>query len=349
MDPLSQLEQTQEDQQAQADPAPVSTTDGSLTHGPKLELIDWSIRLLACALAVIALTAQLLAQTPHKEGTLSLIILAAPFGMYLLGSIEPVARRLYSLAQSTPVAMAILPLFLLIPYAVLGRRTAQVDISDMLTAGMLLFLPTTLALVNSSRARWADVSLGLVAVAMPLVAPLLRSETLTGADTVLRIGAFVLPVVLLALSTRQQKERLNFLFLCAVLALWYSIEFNAFPSFSLPGFSLPGLSLLGQSTDMSYFHLVAICTLLYVLAIAGRFGGLGLSFKPSAHGLSTVASNLAIFTLIAVCGRSPSTSRLHCPRRYCSAGHYSHIWMTRCACRRHRQSLYRRCSLAHLI
>jgi membrane protease YdiL (CAAX protease family) len=284
MDSLSQSEQAQPDGSEHETPeaglTPI-TTDGAapdapLSHGPQLQWIDWSVRLLACALAVAALTSQLITRIPNNDGTLSLVILAGLVGIYLLGSIEPVARRLYAWAKSNPVGMAFPPLLLLI--------------ADVLTAALLLFLPVALALTNSPRLRWGDISLGLVTVAMPLVAPILRSANdIAAMDGLLRAGAFALPLALLALTTRRQKERLNFLFLCAVLALWYSIEFNAFPGFILPG----------QSADM-YFHLVAICTFLYVLAIAGRFGGLGLSLKPSPHGLSIVASNLAIFTLIAI-------------------------------------------------
>jgi len=261
-----------------------------LSHGPPLEWIDWSIRLLACAVAIAALTSQLITRAPNNEGALSLVILAGLIVIYLLGSIEPVARRLYAWAQSNPVGMAFPPLLLLIPYVVFGRRSAQFDVSDVLVAVILLFLPVALTLMNTPRLKWGDIGLGLVSVAMPLVAPILRNESITATDGLLRAGAFALPVLLLALTTRQQKERLNFHFLCAVLALWYSIEFKAFPSFNLPG----------QPTEMSYFQLAAICTFLYVLAIAGRFGALGLSFKPSPRGLSIVASNLAIFALIAV-------------------------------------------------
>jgi membrane protease YdiL (CAAX protease family) len=133
-------------------------------------------------------------------------------------------------------------------------------------------------------------------VAIPLVLPLTRNESIGGTSVILRIGAFLLPVLLLLLTTRQHKQRLNFLFVCAVLALWYSVEFKAFPEFGLPG--MAGTS--GTGDGMPYFQLAVIPTFLYVLSVAGRFGGLGLSFKPSPRGLSIVATNLALFALIAV-------------------------------------------------
>lgn len=290
MDSLSQPEQGQEDQPALAGPIPNPTAETALTHGPALGWVDWGVRLAAFAIAVISLSSPLIIRVSNGDGIWSLVILAGLIGIYLLGSIEPIVRRLYGWAQSRPVVMALLPLLLLIPYAVIGRRTAQADISDILTTGMLLFLPTALALMNSPRFRVADAALGLIAVALPLVIPLMRNETVAGPDGWLRAGAFALPILLLLLTTRQQKQRLNFLFACAVLALWYGIEFNAFP-----GFNLPGLT-----TAISYFHLIVICTFLYVLTVSGRFGRLGLSFKPTPRGLSTVTTNMALFALAAV-------------------------------------------------
>jgi membrane protease YdiL (CAAX protease family) len=290
MDSLSPPEQGQDDHLQQAGPVPHSLKDTVLTHGPALEWIDWGVRLAVFSIAVISLSSPLIIRASNGDGLWSLGILAGLVGIYLLGSIEPIARHVYGWALASPVIMALPPLLLLIPYAVIGRRTAQADVSDILTTCLLLFLPTALALMNAPRLRSADVTLGLIAVAFPLFVPLMRNETIAGSDIWLRTAAFVLPVLLLLLTTRRQKERLNFLFACAVLALWYSIEFNAFPRFNLPALT----------TAISYFHLIAICTFLYILIIAGRFGRLGLSFQPTPRGLSVVATNMALFALLAV-------------------------------------------------
>ncbi len=301
MDSLSPFDNTQPDDVAQAgstsiviNPAPDDSHQldsvEPLGHGPKLEWMDWSIRLALVGLVAVTLSSQLLTRTSGNEGILTLAILTGLTGLYLLGSIEPVARRLYAVAQTDPIGMAFPPLLLLIPYIVLGRGTPGFDIASVLLCLVLVFLPVGLALTNTSHLRLSDIPVGLVAVAAPLVSPILRDQAITSADGVLRAGAFALPVLLLVFSTRAQKERMNFAFLCAVLALWYSVEFKAFPNLNLPG----------QSGDAPYFQLVVICAFLYVLVVAGRFGALGLSFKPSTRGLSIVTSNLALFALIAV-------------------------------------------------
>ncbi|MCL5996653.1 MAG: CPBP family intramembrane metalloprotease [Chloroflexi bacterium] len=262
----------------------------TLDHGPALHWADWIVRLALWAAMVVTFAQQLGGQLADSEVLLPLLLFAALMAGYLLASVAPVARRIHQWSEAEPLMAAVIPLFLLSPYVLYGRLAGTFEASDLLTSGVLLFLPAALALINTASLRPADISLGLIAVAMPLLLPLTRNQPIESTDAILRLVAFLMPVLLLLLTTRQQKQRLNFLFLCAVLSLWYSVEFNAFPDFVLPG----------QLDGMTYFQLAALPTFLYILTVSGRFGGLGLSFTPSPRGLSIVASNLALFTLIAV-------------------------------------------------
>src|SRR5205085_7834667 len=103
------------------------------------------------------------------------------------------------------------------------------------------------------------------------------------------VVAFALPVLLLLFTTREQKKRLNFLFICAVLSLWYSAQFKALPLFLLP-----------NTDNLQYFDVVLLPLLLYVLALADRFTPLGLSFRPSVRGAGMVVFYVALAGVVLV-------------------------------------------------
>ena len=258
-------------------------------HGPALNWVDWLVRLVIWGISVVAFADQL--NSPLSLTTVAVVVIfALLMAGFLIASIAPVAEHLFGAARAQPLWFALLPLILLLPYVWYTRQNGNFDTADLLTAGVLLFMPTALALMNTPALNLSDVILGLVGVATPLVVPIIRYQTLDTPGLLLRVGAFALPVLLALFTTRQQKRRLNFLFISAVLSLWYSIEFNVFPSSTWPVFN----------SDLSYFHLAVIPVFLYILAATGRFRALGLSFQPLPRDLSTVASNLAIFLLVAI-------------------------------------------------
>jgi dephospho-CoA kinase len=258
-------------------------------HGPALNWVDWLVRLVIWGISVVAFADQL--NSPLSLTTVAVVVIfALLMAGFLIASIAPVAEHLFGAARAQPLWFALLPLVLLLPYVWYTRQNGNFDTADLLTAGVLLFMPTALALMNTPALNLSDVVLGLVCIATPLVVPIIRYQTLNAPDLLLRLGAFALPVLLLIFTTRQQKRRLNFLFISAVLSLWYSVEFNVFPSSTWP--------VLGS--DLSYFHLAVIPVFLYILAATGRFRTLGLSFQPLPRDLSTVASNLVIFSLVAI-------------------------------------------------
>jgi dephospho-CoA kinase len=270
-------------------PAPAPTSGATQAHGPALEWFDWLVRLVIWGISVVVFASQLHSPLSLTTGAIVLLFALLMAG-FLVASIAPVAERLFGAARAQPLWFALLPLVLLGPYVWYTRQNGSFDTADLLTAGVLLFLPTALALLNTPALNGPDVVVGLVGVAAPLVVPIIRYQTLDGTGILLRLGAFALPVLLLLFTTRQQKNRLNFLFISAVLSLWYAVEFNVFPSVTWP--------VLGR--DLSYFHLAVIPLFLYVLASTGRFRALGLSLQPVPRDMSIVATNLVIFLLIAI-------------------------------------------------
>jgi membrane protease YdiL (CAAX protease family) len=215
---------------------------------------------------------------------------------YLLASVTSVAAEIRRQSEQQPLALALAPLILLLPLMAYARATADFDLTEVLFTGVLLLLPTACAILNVAPLRKSDISLGLITVALPILLPFAREtasdgaiQPLTPLDVLLRIGAMALPILLLLLTTREQKERLNFLFVCAVLSLWYCVEFAAFPEVTIE----PGL-------DVAYFQLAVIPMFLYVVSVAGRFDRLGLSFQPTPRGLSVVTANFGIYAVIAI-------------------------------------------------
>lgn len=225
-----------------------------------------------------------------------LLIFGALAAGYLLLSVDSVAAFIHQQAIDQPLPTALLPIVLLMPVIVFARSNENFDITELLFTAVLLILPASLAVLNVPQLRAGDVSLGLIAVAFPILLPFVREpaganapSSLTTIEIAMRIGAFLLPVLLLLLTSREQKKRLNFLFVCAVLSLWYAVEFDAFPRVTVA----PEISL-------TYFQLAVVPLFLYVLAAAGRFGKLGLNFQPSPRNISIASTNLGLFAVIAV-------------------------------------------------
>lgn len=214
---------------------------------------------------------------------------------YLLLSLLPVAQGIQRQAEAHPLAMALLTLAPLVPAVIYARFVPDLDASDVLFGGLLLFLPVGLAVLNTPHLRRGDISLGLMVVALPLVLPLVRASesgplpASVPGDWPLRLAAFLLPVAVLVFTTREQKQRLNFLFLCGAVALWYALAFRAFPE-------VPFL----PESELSYLEFVAIPVFLYLLALAGRFDRLGMSFQPSPRKVSVVSANAGLLATIGI-------------------------------------------------
>jgi membrane protease YdiL (CAAX protease family) len=253
-------------------------------------LLDTAIRFGLWG-ALLVGVAEPLRRQPLEQILPVLLIFGIIGAGYLLLSTDGVARALRVSGQSHPLLMALPPLLLLVPVIAANRASsAPVDLPDALAAFIFVFLPPALALINTPRLRASDAGVGLVAVAAPLTLALARGQALTPTDAALRLGAFALPVLLLALTNRAQKERLNFLLLCAALMLWYAVEFDALPDVILPP--------MQAANGGMYFKLAVLPIFLYTLALAGKFEGLGLRFGPTLKGAGSVALNTVLAAVI---------------------------------------------------
>ncbi len=268
---------------------PAGSLAGSLT------VLEWGIRAVLFASFIGVLIQQLNALSLN-QALYPLILYGLLAAAYLLASVPTVAAAIRRQAESQPLGMALLALVPLAPVMLYARTALNMELTGLLFIGALVFLPAACAILNVPQLRRADVSLGLITVALPLLLPYAPDsgistspESPTAFDIAMRLGAFLLPLALLLFTTHEQKQRLNFLFVCAVLSLWYAVQFRAFPA-------LP----IAHDTEVTYFQLAVIPLFLYVLAVAGRFDRLGMLFKPSPRGVSVVAANLALLAALGV-------------------------------------------------
>lgn len=272
------------DQISSAGPAPQpAAPEQAPTRG-----LDWIVRGAIWA-ALVALFAQQLGEPLNGPAAFPLLLFAVFVGGLLLASVAPVARALRHAAQVEPVGLSLAPLIVLVPFILYAQMNGALEPADLLTSGILLYLPSAIAIINTPQFRRGDLMLGLITVATPLVLPFTRNETIDPFDAALRAGAFLIPLALLALTTREQKRNLNFLFVCAVLSLWYAVEFEAFPDFPL--FLMEGAG---------YFQVALLPLFMFLLAVSGQFQGIGLSFRPTARGVSIAASNLILLAVVGV-------------------------------------------------
>ena len=253
-------------------------------------LIDWTARLLLFSGLVIGLAWPAEA-APEGRALYAGMLIAIAGAAYLLASVEPVALWIHQRVKEYPLPMALLPaawLALLYPYI----SSAELDPAEVLFFGVFLFLATTAAILNVPPLQRADISLGLILVAVPLVMPVIPDTPFSAqahaAPLIARAIAFLLPLALVLLTNKQQKQRLNLLFICAALALWYSAQFGALPA-------LP----IGREAN-AFAQLTIPVAGLYMLAIAGRFDRLGLSFRLTPRQVSITASNAVLLTALYV-------------------------------------------------
>ena len=279
--------------------------------------MDGLIRIVLWGAALLVLVPQFSENgaAPPTRYILPLAAVIAALACDLLFSIPSVAHRLRRESGQSAILMTIVPLAVIVPYALVARQDPDFDPSVLLSTAMLLFLPVACALLNTPALRGGDVVIGLVTAFLPLAAPLIRNEAISTLGVWMRLGALALPVLLLLLTTREQKQRLNFLFICAVFSLWYSVEFRAFPDYLILDGAfgtgpVAGLFAGAFTNGLQYFDVMALPLLLFVLALANRFAPLGLSFRPSVRGAGTVLV-YAVVTLAVLVGLGLIAGVLH--------------------------------------
>ncbi|MCL6512487.1 MAG: CPBP family intramembrane metalloprotease [Anaerolineae bacterium] len=272
-----------------------AVSPSTLPAGRRITSFDLGVRVILFGLFIAALTRQI--GTAAPQGLLyPLMIYGLPAAAYLLASVPNVAGIIRRQAEAQPLGTALLALVPLVPVMAYARSALNFDLAGLLFSGVLIFLPVACAILNVPQLRRSDISLGLITVALPLLLPYAPdagvgapSESPTAFGVAVRIVAFLLPIALLVFTTREQKQHLNFLFVCAVLSAWYAVQFDALPNVPL-----------AVETGISYFELAVIPLFLYMLAAAGRFDRLGLSFQPTPRGVSVVTANIALLVAVAV-------------------------------------------------
>lgn len=228
--------------------------------------------------------------------SLPLLIAGLSIGIYLLIALPSVSALVHDGAQRYPLLIGLGALLLALPAVLLTPTQVEFDPADLIFAAMLLVLPVGCAVLNTPELRRNDIALGLMTTALPILLPLTRTPNgslfavpLAFEEIVLRAGAFALPVALLLLTTSQQKQRLNFLLICAVLSTWYSVEFSAFPAMPID-----------PAVNLDCFYVAAILALLYALAASGWLPQVGFRFNLSLRELGVAVLSLALFAVPAI-------------------------------------------------
>ena len=184
-----------------------------------------------------------------------------------------------------------LPGFLWVVFIVLMLiAQAQNALIEIALAAAVLWIPTALILNNQAALTPIHAALGLIVLLVPLGIDVVLGARLAAAEIALRAGAFALPVLLILLTTREQKSRLSFLFIAAVLFMWFMVEFG----------NLPELGLPFADSAIRYMQFALIVLLPYLLTLSGRLPDLGYTFSLTRDDWKEAGINLALFSAIAI-------------------------------------------------
>ena len=250
---------------------------------PRITLFLW---LLAVAAFLLFCASRQLAA---GQIIVSGIAFAALMGLYLLFSQPGMSEAMGQMSRNGGEYG--LPGFLWVIFVVLALVAGSPNVLiESALAGAAIWLPTALVVNDRPALTPIHALVGLSALVMPLGIDVVLGARPTPAEAVLRAGAFALPVLLIALTTREQKSRLSFQFIAAVAFLWFSVEFG----------NLPDLSLPFQDGLIGYLHLASIVLFLYLLTLAGRLPDLGFTFSIERKDWREAAVNFAAFAAIAL-------------------------------------------------
>ena len=249
---------------------------------------------IALILWLLSIVAFIVVATREEVSLLLLIAGASVFallmGLYLLFSDPRLSEVLpqvtrngneYGLPGLLFLIFVILAVMLQLPNLALA----------IIVAGAVFWIPTALWVRNQAALTWQQVVIGLDVLLVPLCVDIVFGARPNTTGVALRLGAFALPVLLLLLTTHEQKSRLNFYFASAVLFMWYTIEFGVAPDVSLP---------LGANGLVPYLQLALLVLLLYLLTLAKRLPDLGFTFSLDRQDWREVLINFALFAVIAL-------------------------------------------------
>lgn len=241
---------------------------------PDTSSLEWIIRIGLWGVIFFAFTRYIsqLSGMPASMLNISLFGLLSAFIFF--ASTPFVSRLAQRFADAQPILTALLPLVLIAPLSQLMQPDNRFELSEILLTAIVLLLPIALAVLNTPAFRWADFTLGWFTVIVPLLLPFTRIAPVDPPQTLARMIVGALPLCLVFFTTRAQKMRLNYLFICAVLSLWATYELGVLPVLaSDPGLPLPIKSLLPGG----YLQLGLLAVGIYMVLVAGKFNGLGFS------------------------------------------------------------------------
>jgi membrane protease YdiL (CAAX protease family) len=220
---------------------------------------------------------------------LSTIVFALLMGLYLMFSDARIAEALPQFTRNGGEYG--LPGFLFLLFVILALIARITNpVIAIVVVGATLWVPVGLWSRNEEALTPIQAVAGLAVLLIPLGVDVVLGARPDTTEILLRLGAFALPALLIVLTTREQKSRLNFYFASAVLFIWYTVEFGAAPDVGLP----LGASLIG------YMKLALIVLLLYVVTLSNRLPDVGFTFELNRRDWREVLINFALFGIIAI-------------------------------------------------
>jgi len=249
----------------------------------------WSLSIIAFVVAAAQREVQLGALI------LSTIVFALLLGLYLMFSDVRIAEALPQFTRNGGEYG--LPGFLFLLFVILALIARITNpVIAIVVVGATLWVPVGLWSRNEEALTPIQAVAGLAVLLIPLGIDVVLGARPNTTELLLRLGAFALPALLILLTTREQKSRLNFYFASAVLFIWYTIEFGAAPDVGLPiGASVPlVVGLIG------YLKLALIVLFLYVVTLSNRLPDVGFTFSLNRRDWREVLINFALFGIIAI-------------------------------------------------
>ncbi len=238
---------------------------------------------------VVLQAAALQAGTPLGEVLIATVVFGLLMLLYLLFSERTLRESLPKITGNGGEFG--LPGLLWFIFLVLTLLAAPPNgVIGLVLAGAILWVPTGLIVRQQAALTPLQAVAGLTVLLIPLFGGVLTGASLTPTDVALRLGAFALPALLVVLTTRAQKSRLEFYFISAVLFIWYTVEFGA----------APGLRLPFTNGLISYMQLALIVLFLYLVTLAGRLPDLGYTFELNRRDWREVLINFALLAVITL-------------------------------------------------
>jgi hypothetical protein len=228
-------------------------------------------------------------EVPPGAFIFSTIVYALLMGLYLMFSDVRLAEALPQFTRNGGEYG--LPGFLFLLYVILVLIAKITNpVIAIVVAGATLWVPVGLWSRNEEALTPIQAVAGLGVLLIPLGADVVFGARPDATGIALRLGAFALPALLILLTTREQKSRLNFYFASAVLFIWYSVEFGVTPDVDLP----IGAGLIG------YLKLALIVLFLYVVTLSNRLPDVGFTFSLNRRDWREALINFALFGIIAI-------------------------------------------------